>query len=223
MGRRKAKKPRGSTAGAGGDRFHIDDRPVDMAEMLAYAAQLADTVDDPGLLLYMDDPALGLGKPATGIDPESGTLVTAETEEPFPVALFEPERAVMTQLPGQPPTEGQVEGAIAAGMARLPRGFAQLKTCRGWGLHRLEDDRFELRTPDGGAYSRISPESNPAWVSAALHHRYVVCLYGPQLGVRLPPDRTAEQYTAADRLAEFRTARERGLVAGGIIAFHNNR
>lgn len=47
--------------------------------------------------------------------------------------------------------------------------------------------------------------------------------YGPQLGVRTPPESAPEQYTDAKRLEEFRTARGRGLVAGGIIAFHNNR
>ncbi|MFF8373564.1 hypothetical protein ACF05W_32795 [Streptomyces lydicus] len=47
----------------------------------------------------------------------------------------------------------------------------------------------------------------------------MVSFYGPQLGVRTPP----EQYTDAKRLEEFRTARGRGLVAGGIIAYRNNR
>ncbi|MFE3907277.1 hypothetical protein ACFXPY_45445 [Streptomyces sp. NPDC059153] len=51
----------------------------------------------------------------------------------------------------------------------------------------------------------------------------MVCFYGPQLGVRTPPDSTLEQYTDAKRLEEFRTARGRGLVAGGIVDYRNNR
>ncbi|MEV6733738.1 MULTISPECIES: hypothetical protein [unclassified Streptomyces] len=141
----------------------------------------------------------------------------------MPVALFEPERAMMSRVPGGEPMEIQVEGAIAAGMRRFPRGFADLRTIPGWALHRLADDRIELRSPDGGVYSRICVPASPDWYSATLHHRYVVCFYGPQLGVRTPPDSTPERYTDAKRLEEFRTARGRGLVAGGIIAYRNNR
>ncbi|MFJ6054433.1 hypothetical protein [Streptomyces sp. NPDC092307] len=50
-----------------------------------------------------------------------------------------------------------------------------------------------------------------------------MCFYGPQLGVRTPRGSTPEQYTDAKQLDEFRTARGRGLVAGGIIAYRNNR
>ncbi|MFD8549676.1 hypothetical protein [Streptomyces sp. NPDC059649] len=108
---------------------------------------------------------------------------------------------------------------MASGMRRFPRGIADLRTTPGWALHRLADDRIELCSPDGGVYSRISVPSSPDWYAAALHHGYVVCFYGPQLGVRTPP----EQYTDAKRLEEFRTTRGRGLVAGGIIAYRNNR
>ncbi|MET9641378.1 hypothetical protein ABZY83_34040 [Streptomyces virginiae] len=41
--------------------------------------------------------------------------------------------------------------------------------------------------------------------------------------MRTPRGSTPEQYTDAKRLDEFRTARGRGLVAGGIIACRNNR
>ncbi|MDX3762585.1 hypothetical protein [Streptomyces sp. AK02-04a] len=130
---------------------------------------------------------------------------------------------MMSQLPGSEPREIQVEGSIAAGLRRFPRGIADLRTVSGWGLHRLADGQLELRSPDGGVYSRIAVPSSPDWYSAALHHRYVLCFYGPQLGVRIPPGSTPEQYTDAKRLEEFRTARGRGLGAGGIIAYHNNR
>lgn len=171
----------------------------------------------------MDTPALGLGQVAIGIDPDTGTVETDAGEDPMPVALFEPERAMMSRLPSGETSEIQVEGAISAGLRRFPRGFADLRTIRGWALHRLADDRIELRSPDGGVYSRITVPASPDWYSAALHHGYVVCFYGPQLGVRTPPGSTPQQYTDAKRLEEFRTARGRGLVAGGIIAYRNNR
>ncbi|MCW8102701.1 hypothetical protein [Streptomyces tauricus] len=222
MGRFKKKKPRRDKE-TGQERFRIDDRVVSKEEVLAEGVRLSDHVDDHGRLLYMDSPALGLGQVATGIDPDTGTLQTTEGEDPMPVALFEPARAMMARLPDSEPTEIQVEGAIMAGLRRFPRGIADLRTIPGWALHRLADDQLELRSADGGIYSRIAIPSSPDWYSAALHHRYVLCFYGPQLGVRTPPESAPEQYTDAKRLEEFRTARGRGLVAGGIIAYRNNR
>ncbi|MFE2561264.1 hypothetical protein M1P56_36265 (plasmid) [Streptomyces sp. HU2014] len=221
MGRFKPKKQRSNQPPR--QRFHIDDRAVSQAEILAAGEQLSNNVDDHGRLLYMNSPVLGLGQVATGIDPDTGTLQTTDGEDPMPVALFEPERAMMSRLPGGAPTEIQVEGAIASGMRRFPRGVADLRTIPGWALHRLSDDRIELRSPDGGVYSRITVPASPDWYSAALHHGYVVCFYGPQLGVRTPPGSTQAKYTDAERLEEFRTARGRGLVAAGIIAYRNNR
>lgn len=221
MGRFRPKKQRGRQQP--GQRFQIDDRVVNQEEILAAGAQLSENVDDHGRLLYMDTPALGLGQVATGIDPDTGAVQTTDSEDTMPVALFEPERAMMSRLPGGDPKEIQVEGAIAAGLRRFPRGIADLRTIPGWALHRLDDDRLELRSPDGGVYSRISVPAAPDWYSAALHHKYVVCFYGPQLGVRTPPGSAPEQYTDDKRLEEFRTARGRGLVAGGIVAYHNNR
>ncbi|MFC8273869.1 hypothetical protein ACFUJR_15350 [Streptomyces sp. NPDC057271] len=221
MGRFKPKKQRSNQPPR--QRFHIDDRAVSQAEILAAGEQLSNNVDDHGRLLYMNSPVLGLGQVATGIDPDTGTLQTTDGEDPMPVALFEPERAMMSRLPGGAPTEIQVEGAIASGMRRFPRGVADLRTIPGWALHRLSDDRLELRSPDGGVYSRITVPASPDWYSAALHHGYAVCFYGPQLGVRTPPGSTQAKYTDAERLEEFRTARGRGLVAAGIIAYRNNR
>ncbi|MEV6124739.1 hypothetical protein AB0M23_30230 [Streptomyces sp. NPDC052077] len=221
MGRFKPKKQRSNQPPR--QRFHIDDRAVSQAEILAAGEQLSNNVDDHGRLLYMNSPVLGLGQVATGIDPDTGTLQTTDGEDPMPVALFEPERAMMSRLPGGAPTEIQVEGAIASGMRRFPRGVADLRTIPGWALHRLSDDRIELRSPDGGVYSRITVPASPDWYSAALHHGYAVCFYGPQLGVRTPPGSTQAKYTDAERLEEFRAARGRGLVAAGIIAYRNNR
>ncbi|MGW7008084.1 hypothetical protein ACWGCW_36160 [Streptomyces sp. NPDC054933] len=194
MGRFKANKPRRDKQPRQ-ERFRIDDRVVSQAEILAEGARLGDHVDDHGRLLFMDSPVLGLGQVATGIDPETGSLQTSDGEDPMPMALFEPERSMLSRLPGGEPRELQVEGAIANGLRRFPRGIAQLQTIPDWGLHRLADDQLELRSPDGGIYSRITVASAPDWYSAALHHGYVLCFYGPQLGVRTPPE---QPLTTAD-------------------------
>ena len=217
MGRFKANKPRRP-------RHFIDGQPVSQAAILMEGERLADIVDDHGRIAFWNDPALQLGERATGIDPETGELTTTPGESgQMPAALFEPERSMLAQVPGEPPRETQVEGAVMLGMQRIPRGFAKICTAPGWQLHRLADDRLELRTPDGGVYSRISGPLDPAWVSAAVHHRWVLCLYGPRLGVRTPPGTPPSQYTAQKRLEEFRSARESGLVAAGMVAYHNNR
>ncbi|MFJ3880885.1 hypothetical protein ACIPW5_25990 [Streptomyces sp. NPDC090077] len=129
MGRFKPKKQRSNQPPR--QRFHIDDRAVSQAEILAAGEQLSNNVDDHGRLLYMNSPVLGLGQVATGIDPDTGTLQTTDGEDPMPVALFEPERAMMSRIPGGAPTEIQVEGAIALGMRRFPRGVADLRTIPG--------------------------------------------------------------------------------------------
>lgn len=222
MGRFKAKKQRRSRESRE-ERFRIDERVVSQAEILAEGARLSDHVDDHGRLLFMDSPALGMGQIATGIDPDTGTVQTTDREDPMPVALFEPERSMMARQPDGETQEIQVEGALSAGLRRFPGGMAALETCPGWGLHRLADDQLELRSPDGGVYSRIAVSSSPAWFSAALHHRYVLCLYGPKLGVRTPPGTPLERYTDKMRLEELREARAQGLVAAGIIRYHNER
>ncbi|MCQ4045834.1 hypothetical protein ACFOSC_27850 [Streptantibioticus rubrisoli] len=219
MGRFKANKPRRERG-----RLHIDNQPVDEAAIFAEANRMAEHVDDHGRIMFWDDPALQLGELATGVDVTTGAITTAPGESgQMPAALFEPERAMMTRLPGQPPKEGQVEGTIALGFRRFPRGFADIRTAPGWELHRLPDDQLELRPPHGGVYSRIRVPLDPAWVSAALHHGHVLCLYGPQLGVRTPPGTPAAKYTPQARLEEFRQGRERGWVAGGLVTYFNNR
>ncbi|MFF9786329.1 hypothetical protein [Streptomyces nigrescens] len=216
MGRFKPKKQHG--------RFHIDGRAVNEAAMKAQIAAVAETVDDCGRVTFWDDPALQLGEVATGINTRTGTVTVDEGESgQLPAALFEPERALMMRIPGQPPLEQQAEGAIALGLSRFRRGFAQLGPAIGWELHRLEDDRLELRTPDGGVYSRIAGPLDRGWVSAAVSTGYVLCLYGIQLGVRTPPDVPLAQYTDQARLEEFRRGRERGLTAAGLAAYRNNR
>jgi hypothetical protein len=216
MDRFKANKQR--------ERFHIDGQAVDEATLDAEVKKIANQVDDHGRILFWDDPALQLGQVAVSRETKAG-MITVEPEETgqMPAALFEPERAIITRLPGQPPVEQQVEGTVTLGFRRLPRGYADIRPAPGWQLHRLPDDQLELRPPHGGVWSRIRVPLEPAWISAALHYGYVLCLYGTNLGVRTLPGMDEVTYTPQARLADFRKGREQGLVAGGFVTYYNNR
>lgn len=101
MGRFKPMKQRGNQQPPG-QRFHIDDRAVSQAEILMAGEQLSNNVDVHGRRLYMNAPPLGLGEvAATGINVDTGSVETAEGEDPMPVALFEPERALMSHVAGR--------------------------------------------------------------------------------------------------------------------------
>ncbi|MFI6528107.1 hypothetical protein [Streptomyces uncialis] len=217
MGRFKQKKQRRS-------RFEVDGHPVGRSALMSHISAVADTVDDHGRVTFWDDPALQLGQVARGFDLESGT-VTVEPggTEQLPAALFEPERALMMRMPGQPPREQQAEVAVELGLGRFGRGFAALRSAPGWTLHRLADERLELRSPNGEAFSRIAVPPNPAWISAAVSTGFVLCLYGIQLGVRTPPGMAAERYTDQERLEEFRRGRGLGYTAAGLVPYVNNR
>lgn len=215
MGRIKATRHRR-------ERFRIDDKPVDEAQLLAEAARMAETVEDNGRVTYLDK-IFGPNQVPAEIDPDGSLQDAADQDAPIPVALFEPARAMVAQLPGQAPTEAQVEGAVMLGLHRVTTGAVVFRQSPGWSLHRLDGDRLELRSPDGGVYSRITPADPGDWIAAAESLGYALCLYGPQLGVRVPPNLKQGQYTDAARIEEIRTARGRGLVAGGFVTFHPNR
>ncbi|MGW1290597.1 hypothetical protein ACWD4N_45255 [Streptomyces sp. NPDC002586] len=218
MGRSKAKRQKRQRS-----RFHIDGRPVTEVAMHDEFAAITNTVDDHGRVTFWNDPALQLGDMAAGIDPETGAIVVEPTGGQLPAALFEPARALMTKMPGCAPSEQQAEQAIALGMSRFGLGLAQIGPAAGWQLHRLADERLELRTPDGGVYSRITVPFDPRWVSAAVSTGFVLCLYGIQLGVRTPPGVPEDQYTDQARLEEFRHGRTQGFTAAGLVPYVNNR
>lgn len=67
------------------------------------------------------------------------------------------------------------------------------------------------------AAGKVTPD--PAWVSAAASYRQVVVFYGPKLGVRTPPRMNAASYTTAKRAAEFREARDQGLVTAATVTW----
>ncbi|MFE7485780.1 hypothetical protein [Streptomyces sp. NPDC057552] len=216
MGRSKPKKQRRS-------RFHVDGRAVDYATLSSHAAAVAGTVDDHGRVAFWDDPALQLGQVADGVTPSGEVTFDPGQTGQLPAALFEPERALVVRVPGQPDREQQAEAAVELGMGRFGLGFAALRPAVGWALHRLPDERLELRSPNGEAFSRIAAPLNPAWISAALSTGFVLCLYGIQLGVRTPPGMPTDRYTDRKRLEEFRQGRGLGLTAAGLVSYVTNR
>lgn len=70
-----------------------------------------------------------------------------------------------------------------------------------------------------GPWSRIEASPTPEWLAAATEHSLIVCLYGPMLGVRCPPESSPATWSATARAEELRRARGLGMVAGGIIGF----
>jgi hypothetical protein len=187
-------------------RWHIQDdagrlRPADAMDIELEAIVMGGTFDDEGWLAFLDDPAL--------FGPGSARV---------PAALFEPRRAMMGRLPGaSKPTESQVEAAVLAGLGRVD-GSAPLAPARGWTAV-LAGGHLGLTDHTGGPWSRIEASPTPEWLAAATEHSLIVCLYGPMLGVRCPPESSPATWSATARAEELRRARGLGMVAGGIIGF----
>jgi hypothetical protein len=177
--------------------------------------------DMPCRLTFLDDPVLGGGRPATGINPD-GTLITDQTGtiEPLPVVLFEPPQAMMaTNRVTGLTQELRIEGVIANGFCRVPAAPAWvLQPAEGWEVRRVPEG-LVLRDGSGDVWARSPVTLDPAWVSAATSYRSVVVFFGPQLGVRAPPGMSPAAYTTAMRAAEFKQARKQGLAAGATVAW----
>ncbi|MBY8882582.1 hypothetical protein [Actinacidiphila acidipaludis] len=121
---------------------------------------------------------------------------------------------------------------VVIALKRMMSGGADLRSIPGWELHATADDppaawarmncaysRLELRTPDGGLYSRTWVPYDPDWRAAALDHGYVVCLCGVELGIRAPYAMTDAQYTPPMRHENFRRACVAGLALGGLVPY----
>ncbi|MFJ6897326.1 hypothetical protein [Streptomyces hokutonensis] len=164
----------------------------------------------------------------------------------MPTALFEfrhargvghfgyvaPKGAPLDEIPEEP----QIEGAILFGMRRLQPEVSDLCSIPGWELHEIPDEqpkldphygyaysRLELRTPDGEIYSRTWVPHDPEWAAAALHHGYVMCLCGVELGIRGLYAMTDAQHTPRMRHESFRRGCALGLTIGGLVAYVDHR
>jgi hypothetical protein len=179
--------------------------------------------DMPGRVTYLDDPVFGSMQAAIGLSPDGALIAdTSGTEEPVPVVLFEPEKAIMTEnaVTGLV-QELRTEAIIACGFHRVPPpgGVWGAEPAFGWELRR-EPGMLTLRDASGDIWASSELTPDPRWVSAAASGRHVIVFYGPQLGVRVPPGTDPARYTTAARAAEFRAAREQGLVSVATVPWH---
>lgn len=185
-------------------------------------ARIAEETRAHGRALLSTHPAIGWGTPAA-VAPGMQTVssdVDDPTAEAIPVMLFELQHA-LTSIDKSTggARELQVEGICQAGFHRYTPGFSLMKLVPGWSLRRA-GSLLELRDGHGDglwADAVVSPE--PEWVSAATSQRHVMVLYGIHLGVRKPGDVGERAYTDVARREELTKARDRGLVAAGIVAW----
>jgi hypothetical protein len=152
-----------------------------------------------GRILSGDDPALGFVAPA-------------------PVLLVEPFEPLMVADPETGRTcDLQVELLVRRGFGWFPLGAAPPRPLAGWRL-RAAPDTAELLDDTGNVWARPEIEPTPACLSTVDGVRSVLVLYGAWLGVRAPRGVRSMHYGPAQRAAELRDARTRGLVAAGLVA-----
>lgn len=213
----------GTVAQAGDNEslFRAFDEVTTEAEFHALAEGLG--VDDNGRVCTLEDL---LGRPArvaTGLD-RSGrpTFAGSELVETPPVVLLEPPRSVLMQSPdGSAEKEAQTEAAVTLGFTRWLPGLAQFRPPGEWTLRRTADG-LELIDPSRSVFSRAAVRPDPRWLSAAVSDGSVLVVYGPMLGVRIPPGMTATRYSKALRREEFRRSRDAGMVAAALVPYVNS-
>lgn len=106
---------------------------------------------------------------------------------------------------------------MRAGLQRLVWPIADVHVAEGWTLRRLSKGGLELREPRGGVFSRSNCELPPIWISAAISYGFALVLYGVSIGVRRPPNISANQYSVSMRAAELKQSCRAGIVAAGIV------
>lgn len=162
---------------------------------------------------FVGDPALRM-KPLEDLSQLGIDL--SETTVQIPVLLVEPREMLVMVGPSGERYEGQVEAAVSAGMHRMAPGMTIVHAAEGWELRRTARGVNLLDWTDG-AWARCRLTLDPEWISAAASVGWVLVLYGPLLGVRTPPGKLEQTYTAAERLKEFQRGRKLGFVAAGFV------
>jgi hypothetical protein len=147
--------------------------------------------------------ALPAGDPALGFAaPEPVLLV-----EPFePLMATDPATGGMSDL--------QVELLVRRGFARFPLGAPPPRRSPGWRL-RVRPVAVELVDGSGHVWASSDSTLPAVWLSSV--ERCVLVLYGAWLGVRAPRGVREAHYGPAQRAAELRDARTRGLVAAASL------
>ena len=169
-----------------------------------------------GRTTYLDDPILGLGHAAIERD-ELGIPRFSPQLPQIPVVLVERHQAMWTH-PGNdtPPQEVWTEHALTRGMRRIGLGVQQLPNLDGWLIAEWPRDGggVQLQQPDGDLFVYALCDLDQAWVTAARHYHWVLVFHGPRLGLRIPPTQPDADHQHTTELA---TARQEGLVTGGLI------
>lgn len=167
---------------------------------------------------YLDDPVLDIGHAATALNelgiPEFSTDLPA-----LPVALIERHQALWTH-PDTGPERQEVwtEQALSLGMERIGYGVHKMPNPEGWLIAQWprESGGLQLQQPDGNLFVYALCGLDPAWLAAARRFRSVLVLHGPHLGLKVPDDHPDAD---GERTRELITARQQGLVTGGIISW----
>jgi hypothetical protein len=195
------------------------------AEARELFEHVAAETEMPCRATFMDDPLFG-GRAAkvTGMTPEGGLITGRGPDaDQVPVLLFEPVHTVAVQ---DPVTglyhEARIDTLVGTGWQRVPPRFLMAGLpADGWGLYRTAAG-VELVDPYGGLYAEGRLALDPEWISAAVSTGAVMVFIGPNLGIRIPPERPPESYTDRDRIREFRYGRENGLLAAATVKWHTS-
>ena len=169
-----------------------------------------------GQAAYLDDPIFGFGYAATERD-ELGLPQFSPELPQVPVALVERHQALLTHPDNDTPQqEVWTEHALTQGMRRIGHGVHQLPNLDGWLIAEWPRDGggLQLQQPDGTLFVYALCKLDPAWTAAAQHYHEVLVLHGPRLGLRVPRSQADADHQRANELA---TARQEGLVTGGLM------
>lgn len=166
-------------------------------------------------------PGAGTVAPITGLD-DAGQPVfdVSGTIDRLPVLMFEPAHMLLLEDLGTGTFhDHRTEALVAGGFSRVPP-FAILggRIAEGWQLFKTADG-VVLLDPYGGEVAEGKLTLDPEWVSAATSNRRVMVLFGPQLGIRVPPGQDPASYTAKERLDEFHRCRHAGQVIAATVTW----
>jgi hypothetical protein len=169
-----------------------------------------------GRATYLDDPVLGFGYAATERD-ELGLPQFSPELPQVPVALVERHQALWTHPDNDTPQqECWTEHALTQGMQRIGHGVHRLPNLDGWLIAEWPRDGggLQLQQPDGNLFVYALCDLDPTWIAAAQHYHWVLVLHGPRLGLRVPPSQAGAEH---ERTTELATARQEGVVTGGLM------
>ena len=202
---------------------HTGPMPAAAPATRTLMAEILDQTEMPCRATFIDSlfPGAGTVAPVTDVT-DSGEPVfdLTETRDPVPVIMFEPERMILaTDSATGTSHDLLTEALVSGGFTRVPPlALLGAMPADGWELYRTADG-VVLLDPYGGTVAEGRLTLDPDWVSAAASSRQVLVLVGPRLGIRVPPGRTLESYTADERLKEFHQCRHEGHLIAAVVGW----